>query len=259
MENQRIQQGEMVDNQAANKANKHLKKRKKRKKISSSGTVEVQSWQFLCYSFSIQSCLSVSPRQYWSQHLAVLELSWFCSLTRCGEAFNGLAVQSFGVSFLLFGFVCVCVCVCVPSVAPAGTFSVWSTFGAGGRWAGRQVEDGWARGWCSGMPQGGLVVASILACRAGAWWVSRLAGSKGVGMAACWFSQCIMAWRRLPRARGSGWWSFSFSLCFTSPMYVSSVSARSLIHRVHVVCICISVTILDPLILVLHLLSFWLN
>jgi hypothetical protein len=32
MENQRNQQGEMVDNQTANKTNKHLKKRKKKRK-----------------------------------------------------------------------------------------------------------------------------------------------------------------------------------------------------------------------------------
>jgi hypothetical protein len=46
MENQRYQQGEMVDNQTANKTNKHLKKRKKRKrkrKKPGSGTVEFQS------------------------------------------------------------------------------------------------------------------------------------------------------------------------------------------------------------------------
>jgi uncharacterized C2H2 Zn-finger protein len=47
MENQRIQQGEMVDNQTANKAHTHLKKRKKRKekreKNPGSRTVEFQS------------------------------------------------------------------------------------------------------------------------------------------------------------------------------------------------------------------------
>jgi hypothetical protein len=40
MENQRNEQGEMVDNQTVNKKNKHLKKRKI---IPSSGAVEFQS------------------------------------------------------------------------------------------------------------------------------------------------------------------------------------------------------------------------
>jgi uncharacterized C2H2 Zn-finger protein len=45
MENQRNQQGDMVDNQTVNKTNKYLKKREKRKtkKILGSGTVEFQS------------------------------------------------------------------------------------------------------------------------------------------------------------------------------------------------------------------------
>jgi hypothetical protein len=60
----------MVDNQTA-KTNKHLKKRKKI--IPCLETVEFQSWLFWCYSFSIQSCLSVSPRQVWSWCLMVLE------------------------------------------------------------------------------------------------------------------------------------------------------------------------------------------
>jgi hypothetical protein len=45
MENQRNQQGDMVDNQTVNKTNKHLLKRekkKKRRKIPNSGTVEFQ-------------------------------------------------------------------------------------------------------------------------------------------------------------------------------------------------------------------------
>jgi hypothetical protein len=33
VENQRNQQGDMVDNQTVNKTNKHLKKRKKEKKV----------------------------------------------------------------------------------------------------------------------------------------------------------------------------------------------------------------------------------
>jgi hypothetical protein len=41
MENQRNQQGEIMDNQTVNNTNKHLKKRKE-KKIPGSGTVEFQ-------------------------------------------------------------------------------------------------------------------------------------------------------------------------------------------------------------------------
>jgi hypothetical protein len=37
------------------------------------------------------------------------------------------------------------------------------------------------------------------------------------------FFQCVMTWRRLPWARGSGCRSFSSSLCFTSAKYVSKV------------------------------------
>jgi hypothetical protein len=55
--------------------------------------------------------------------------------------------------------------------------------------------------------------------------------------------QCIMAWRRLPWARGSGCWSFSSSWCFTLAKCVSSISATSLIHRVHAVCVCVPVAI----------------
>jgi hypothetical protein len=32
------------------------------------------------------------------------------------------------------------------------------------------------------------------------WWE----GSGGMGVVACLFFQCIMVWRRLPQARGSG-------------------------------------------------------
>jgi hypothetical protein len=46
VENQRNQQGDMVDNQTVNKTNKHLHKREKkekRRKIPDSGIVEFQS------------------------------------------------------------------------------------------------------------------------------------------------------------------------------------------------------------------------
>jgi hypothetical protein len=60
--------GEMVGDQTANETAKLLKKGKK--KITSSGTVELQSQLFRCYSFSIQSCLSMSLRQVWSPPVA---------------------------------------------------------------------------------------------------------------------------------------------------------------------------------------------
>jgi hypothetical protein len=59
------------------------------------------------------------------------------------------------------------------------------------------------------------------------------------------FSQCVMAWRRLPQARGSECQSFNSPWCFTSTKYGSSVSPRSLIHGAHSVCVCDPVTILD--------------
>jgi hypothetical protein len=49
--------------------------KEREKKITGSGTVELQPLLFWCYSFSIQSYLSLSPRQVLSQHLVVLEPS----------------------------------------------------------------------------------------------------------------------------------------------------------------------------------------
>jgi hypothetical protein len=69
--------------------------------------------------------------------------------------------------------------------------------------------------------------------------------ASSMGVAACLFFQCIMAWRSLPWARGSGCQSFSSPLCFTSAKHVSSISARSLIHGAHAVCVYVPVTILD--------------
>jgi hypothetical protein len=71
----------------------------------------------------------------------VLDPSSFLSVMWYGEAFYGLRVQGFGILFLLFFFF-------LPSVAPAGKYSVWSaeslpsTFGAGGRVAGQWVGGG---------------------------------------------------------------------------------------------------------------------
>jgi hypothetical protein len=66
------------------------------------------------------------------------------------------------------------------------------------------------------------------------------------GVVAHLFFQCTMVWRSLPRAMCSGCRCFSSPFCFTSAQCVSSVSARSLIHEVHAVCVCAPVTILDP-------------
>jgi hypothetical protein len=69
----------------------------------------------------------------------------------------------------------------------------------------------------------------------------------GVGVVVHLFSQCIMAWRSLPWARSSGCQSFNSPWCFTSAKHGSSVSARSQIHGVYTVCICVPVAILNPL------------
>jgi hypothetical protein len=76
---------------------------------------------------------------------------------------------------------------------------------------------------------------------------SQWLGGGGVGVVAHLFFQCIVVWRSLLQARGSGCQSFSSPLCFTSAKGVSSISARSLIHGAHAVCICVPVAILDPL------------
>jgi hypothetical protein len=71
-------------------------------------------------------------------------------------------------------------------------------------------------------------------------------GSSSVGVVACLFSQFIVAWSNLPWARGSGCQSFNSLWCFTSAKHGSSISARSLIHRAHAVCVCVPIVILDP-------------
>jgi hypothetical protein len=85
------------------------------------------------------TCLSASPKQIWSQRLAVQDPSCFFSVTWHGEALYRLGVQGFRVLFLFF----------LPSVAPAGKHSVWSaeglpsTFEAGSQWAGRWAVAVW--------------------------------------------------------------------------------------------------------------------
>jgi hypothetical protein len=87
--------------------------------------------------------------------------------------------------------------------------------------------------WCS--PVGLLNV-----CQAGL----ELASSS---MGTLLFSQCNVAWRSFPWARGSVCQSFDSSWCFISAKYGSSISAGFLIYRAHAVCFCALVAILDPL------------
>jgi hypothetical protein len=61
------------------------------------------------------------------------------------------------------------------------------------------------------------------------------------------FSQCNVARRSFPWARGSGCRSFDSPWCFISVKCGSSISARFLIHGAHAVCFCALVAILDPL------------
>jgi hypothetical protein len=65
------------------------------------------------------------------------------------------------------------------------------------------------------------------------------------GALGCLFSQCIVAWRSLSQARGSGCQSFNSPLCFNSDKCGSSISARSLYHGAHTVCICVPLNILS--------------
>jgi hypothetical protein len=136
----------------------------------------------------------------------------------------------------------------------------------------------WLGGRLVGSQAGGLagwqVVAWLFygveawwACVAGAWRACGVGGEglaglrDGSGMGACLFFQCIMAWRVLPWARGSGCWSFSSPWCFISAKCVSCISARSLIHGAHAVCIYVPVAILDlpaNLFLEFTYLVFWM-
>jgi hypothetical protein len=83
-------------------------------------------------------------------------------------------------------------------------------------------------------------------------WPGRPVGQQGAAQwagrcAAHLFSQCIMAWRSLPWARGSGCQSFSSPWSLPQPS-VSPASHTSLIHVVHTVCVCVVVAILDLLV-----------
>jgi hypothetical protein len=109
----------------------------------------------------------------------------------------------------------------------AGVWWCWSPLVVMVAWRAHRVEAQWADGrWPSG-PVG--------------WRPCRPTGWQGV-----------VAW---------GWWpAFSFSILWNEESFhrlgvqgakalgtcVSSVSARSLIHGAHAVCVCVPVTILDP-------------
>jgi hypothetical protein len=67
-------------------------------------------------------------------------------------------------------------------------------------------------------------------------------GSVGVLL----FSQCNVAWRSFVQAGGLGCRSFDSSWCFFSAKCNSGVSAKFLIYRIHSICFCPPVTILDP-------------
>jgi hypothetical protein len=60
------------------------------------------------------------------------------------------------------------------------------------------------------------------------------------------FFQCNVAWRSFVWAGGSGCWSLDSSWFFFSAKCGSSISARFFIYRVHTVCFCTLVAILDP-------------
>jgi hypothetical protein len=58
----------------------------------------------MCHLFAHLLVGWISPKQVWSRCLAVHELSYFLSVTWCGEALYGLGVQGIEVLILLGGF-----------------------------------------------------------------------------------------------------------------------------------------------------------
>jgi hypothetical protein len=81
------------------------------------------------------------------------------------------------------------------------------------------------------------------------WWLA--------AWAAHLFSQRNVSWRSLPHTRGSGSQSFDSPMCLTSAKCGSSISARSLTHGVHTVCLCSPVATLDLPLLTLHQKSYF--
>jgi hypothetical protein len=109
MENQRNQQGEMVDNQTANKTNKHLKKRKKNSWFRNS-TISVlvvlvlllqHPVLFVCLFAHLLVCISQPGLELASGSAGAL------LFPQCNTAWRSLlraGVQGFAVLFLHFFF-----------------------------------------------------------------------------------------------------------------------------------------------------------
>jgi hypothetical protein len=85
----------------------------------------------------------------------------------------------------------------------------------------------------------------VLTCWSAECLPSRFGAVSG-GTTALLFSQCNLAWRSFPQARGSGCWNFDSPCCFISAKCGSSVSARLWSFGAHAVCFCTLVAILDP-------------
>jgi hypothetical protein len=73
-----------------------------------------------CHLFAHLLVCQMSPKQVWSQCLAVPEPSCFLSVTWCGEALYGLGLQGVEVLVLLSAF-------SLPRVAPASQQNFWFT------------------------------------------------------------------------------------------------------------------------------------
>jgi hypothetical protein len=86
-----------------------------------------------------------------------------------------------------------------------------------------------------------MLGAHLLVC----WMSPKQVWSRCLAAGVLLFSQCDMAWRIFPWARGSGCWSFDSPWCFISTKYSSSVSARFWSHGAHAVCFCALIAILD--------------
>jgi hypothetical protein len=99
------------------------------------------------------------------------------------------------------------------------------------------LSQGWLGEYCV------MLVLTCLVC-----WISpkQVWGWCLVVVVSLLFSQCSVAWRRFLQARGSWSWSFDSPCCFISTKCGSSISARFLIHRAHIVWFCALVAILDP-------------
>jgi hypothetical protein len=98
------------------------------------------------------------------------------------------------------------------------------------------------RGFLVGLQGGGLVGQWVVA-----WWdcwsKALQTGQRVDGSPPA--LQCIVMWRSLSRAEGSGCQNFSSPWCFSSAKCVSSVSARILIPGAQSVCISVPVAILN--------------